>query len=57
MKVRIKAGDGMHFADVHATSLCDRGKLGGGKISELPLNRLEVLKDAIGVVRRWTRPD
>ena len=53
MKVRIEAGDGMHFADMHATGLGDCRKLGGGKISELPLNRLEVLKDAIGVVRRW----
>jgi hypothetical protein len=55
VKVRVKAGYSENFPNVHRPSVGDRLKLFGGQVPIFPLNRFKVLKNAVGIVRRWTR--
>jgi hypothetical protein len=57
MEMRIKAGYCVDIAHVKAARLRDGFHLVPGDVTVLPLHRLEVLKNAIGVVRFWTNFD
>lgn len=55
MEVRVKAGDGVHLPNVHRSRVGDGLKLLCGQVSVIPLNRFEILKNAVRVMRRWAR--
>ena len=55
MEVRIEAGDGVDLSDMQRPRIGYCLKLVRRQVSVLALNRLEILKNAVRIVRSWVR--